>query len=141
MPERDLLPTTVTPRHYGLDLTPDLAKYTFAGVESIDVTVHQATKTVTMHCKEIVIASASITPEGGAEVTASDISYTTAEETTTLTFPADLAPGNATIKLTFTGELNDKMAGFYRSSYKAPNGEERIMATTQFEACDARYVS
>lgn len=37
----------------------------------------------------------------------------------------------------FTGCLNDKMAGFYRSKYIV-NGEERWMATTQFESCDAR---
>ena len=26
------------------------------------------------------------------------------------------------IAVTFTGELNDKMAGFYRSAYPAPDG-------------------
>lgn len=40
--------------------------------------------------------------------------------------------------MTFTGVLNDKMAGFYRSTYKNPDGSEAIMATTQMEATDAR---
>jgi aminopeptidase 2 len=38
----------------------------------------------------------------------------------------------------FTGQLNDKMAGFYRSTYKNPDGTEGIMATTQMEPTDAR---
>jgi aminopeptidase 2 len=38
----------------------------------------------------------------------------------------------------FTGYLNDKMAGFYRSTYKNADGSERILATTQMQATDAR---
>jgi aminopeptidase 2 len=38
----------------------------------------------------------------------------------------------------FTGQLNDKMAGFYRSTYKNTDGSEGMMATTQMEATDAR---
>lgn len=33
----------------------------------------------------------------------------------------------------YTGELNDKMKGFYRSKYTAPDGQERHCAVTQFE--------
>jgi puromycin-sensitive aminopeptidase len=43
--------------------------------------------------------------------------------------------------MSFTGELNDKMVGFYRSSQEVPvNGtiEKRWIATTQFEPTDAR---
>ncbi|KAL6057849.1 Aminopeptidase [Balamuthia mandrillaris] len=38
----------------------------------------------------------------------------------------------------FTGILNDKMKGFYRSKYTNAKGEEAFMAVTQFEATDAR---
>ena len=34
--------------------------------------------------------------------------------------------------MSFVGELNDKMKGFYRSKYTV-NGEERYGAVTQFE--------
>jgi len=40
--------------------------------------------------------------------------------------------------LKFTGTLNDKMAGFYRSTYKNTDGSEAILATSQLEATDAR---
>ena len=38
----------------------------------------------------------------------------------------------------FTGQLNDKMAGFYRSTYQNTDGSEGVLATTQMEATDAR---
>jgi len=36
--------------------------------------------------------------------------------------------------MSFVGELNDKMKGFYRSKYTV-NDEERYGAVTQFEVC------
>lgn len=38
----------------------------------------------------------------------------------------------------FSGEINDKMKGFYRSKYTTASGEERHAGVTQFEATDAR---
>ncbi len=46
--------------------------------------------------------------------------------------------GQWRLKLTFSGTLNDKLRGFYRSKYKNREGEWRWLAATQFEATDAR---
>ena len=54
-------------------------------------------------------------------------------QTLTLTFPQALHEGEGVISLKFSGELNDKMKGFYRSKYYGPNKEERYAAVTQFE--------
>lgn len=48
------------------------------------------------------------------------------------------AGGKTTLEVKFTGSLNDQMAGFYRSTYKKPDGTEGILATTQMEANDCR---
>ncbi len=40
----------------------------------------------------------------------------------------------AELSMDFTGELNDKMKGFYRSKYFTSTGEERYAGVTQFEA-------
>ena len=37
------------------------------------------------------------------------------------------------IDVEYTGTLNDKMRGFYRSSYKENDGNVKYMASTQFE--------
>ncbi|KAF9148112.1 hypothetical protein BGX20_006449, partial [Mortierella sp. AD010] len=59
-------------------------------------------------------------------------------ETTTLTFESDLPKGPAVLNINYSGILNDKMAGFYRSSYKDADGNAKIMGVTQFEATEAR---
>lgn len=42
------------------------------------------------------------------------------------------------MEISFSGILNDKMAGFYRSTYKNPDGSDGILAVTQMEPTDAR---
>jgi puromycin-sensitive aminopeptidase len=55
-----------------------------------------------------------------------------------LTFPDSLTPGEWQLTLTFDGTLNDKLRGFYRSTYKDQTGTAHPLAATQFEATDAR---
>lgn len=43
--------------------------------------------------------------------------------------------GDGTLSFSFSGQLNDKMKGFYRSKYTSLEGEERFGACTQFEVC------
>lgn len=66
------------------------------------------------------------------DLKAEDISYSKDDETATLVFSSDLPVGNGNLHLNFTGELNDKMKGFYRSKY-VDNGQEKYCAVTQFE--------
>lgn len=76
----------------------------------------------------------------GNEVTSSPkITYDEGTQVTTVSFDKSIFPG-AKIQLTqtFTGYLNDKMAGFYRSSYKDRDGSTKYLATTQMEPTDAR---
>ena len=46
--------------------------------------------------------------------------------------------GKIKICLEFIGELNDRLLGFYRSKYQETSGKTKYLATTQFEAADAR---
>src|SRR5690606_32064233 len=59
-------------------------------------------------------------------------------ERATLTLPRALPAGPATVSLRFRGTLNDKLRGFYRSRFTDSEGTEHVIATTQFEATDAR---
>ena len=58
-------------------------------------------------------------------------------ESITLEFGEPIQPGEAELYLEFKGELNDKMHGFYRTSYLV-NGAKTWGAATLFEATDAR---
>ena len=58
---------------------------------------------------------------------------------TTILFDKTIKAGSkAQLTHTFTGTLNDKMAGFYRSSYKDMEGKTKYIASTQMEPTDAR---
>ena len=48
------------------------------------------------------------------------------------------SPGAWVLDLEFTGILNDQLVGFYRSTFTDIDGVEQAIATTQFEATDAR---
>ena len=49
-----------------------------------------------------------------------------------------VAGTKAILKHTFSGTLNDNMAGFYRSSYEGKDGKKKYIATSQMEPTDAR---
>ena len=64
--------------------------------------------------------------------------WTVENEQATFDFPETLNPGRWELQIAFSGILNDKLHGFYRSTYKDPNGREKTLASTQFESTDAR---
>ncbi len=67
------------------------------------------------------------------DIASSDISYKAEDEKVIFKFGEELPVGAGCLCLEFTGELNDKMKGFYRSNYTTPSGESRVCAVTQFE--------
>jgi aminopeptidase N len=121
------LPTDVQPEAYKLTLTPDLKSATFTGEESIDVVLDHPSKTITLNAAEIhflSVKSASQTAE---------VSLDPDKEQATFTFPETLPAGKATLNISYTGILNDKLRGFYLSKTARRN-----YAVTQFEPTDAR---
>ena len=134
--ERVLLPEDVTPKRYDITLKPDLEHFTFEGSESVEVEVNAGTRRIVLHATELEIHAATL-DRAGVSREATDIEANEEEETVAFVFGETLEPGPAQLTVEFTGQLNDKMHGFYRSVYQR-DGEQRTMAVTQFEATDAR---
>src|SRR6185503_8057800 len=124
------------PERYTIELTPDLKTFTFSGKESIQLTLTKASKSMILHAVEIKVSKVSVTDSKKNSQTGK-ITYSKKDETVTFTFPKLISAGKITLDLEFTGILNDKMRGFYRSTYKL-DGKDKFIATTQFEATDAR---
>ncbi len=129
------LPRSVIPNHYDILLEPDLEKAVFDGNVGIDVDIAEPTTDVVLNAIELEIATATVTQ--GDVVQHATISMDTESERATLTVASELATGSARIDIAFAGVLNDDLRGFYRSVYTV-DGVEKVMATTQFEATDAR---
>ncbi|KAL9119517.1 MAG: hypothetical protein Q9187_003933, partial [Circinaria calcarea] len=136
---REVLPTNVKPLHYDLTLEPDFDKFTYEGRVITDLEVKEETTSISFNTLEIDIHSTKISV-GGSQITSTPkISYNEDTQTTTVSFEKAIPAGStAQVDQTFTGTLNDKMAGFYRSSYKDQDGSTRYLATTQMEPTDAR---
>ncbi len=52
--------------------------------------------------------------------------------------PRVFKPGPARLRISFSGVLNDKLRGFYRSTFTDDEGATRTLAVTQFQPTDAR---
>ncbi|OJJ44518.1 hypothetical protein ASPZODRAFT_70994 [Penicilliopsis zonata CBS 506.65] len=136
---REVLPTNVKPVHYDLTLEPDLVKFTYDGTVIIDLDVAEDTNSISLNANELQIHSAVVSVEGAVVAANPEVTMNKDAQVATVTFGETIVAGKkAQLKLAFTGELNDNMAGFYRSSYKTAKGETKYMATTQMEPTDAR---
>ena len=126
----------MSPKEYRLELAPDVEKFSFAGKVEIELEVKQETSQLVLNASELVVSAASVTV-AGAKQDGLKATLDQPRELLTVTTATPLKPGTATLSLTFTGTLNDKLKGFYRSKY-SHNGAEKHMATTQFESTYAR---
>src|SRR5213593_3556358 len=131
------LPRQVVPTRYEIRLVPDLTTSVFAGVETITVTVHEPTSEILLNAAELEISEAAIEHEGG-RVLGGLVEVDESTERGRVRFPETLRPGEWRLRLAFKGILNDKLRGFYRSTYREQTGAPRVLAATQFEATDAR---
>jgi puromycin-sensitive aminopeptidase len=126
----------VVPVQYTITLAPDLEAHVFSGTETIDIQVKKNTKRITIHSKDLELFDVSV-KQGKVSQQVIKITYDEKHESATLVFAQAIAVGKIKLTLSFRGILNDLMRGFYKSRYHA-DGKEHFMATTQFEANDAR---
>ena len=134
------LPGGVVPRHYAIELEPDLEAATFAGSVAIDIEVTEPSGAIVLNAAELSIVSAQLDSTGDEAV---ELDFALDEESERLTLSrrdggGEFAAGPARLDIAFTGVLNDQLHGFYRSTYTDATGATHTIATTQFESTDAR---
>ena len=130
------MPRSVVPRRYEISLEPDLEAATFAGRESIRVEIVEPLSEILLNSHELEIHKAVLrnetsSIEGSVELLPED-------QRARIKLDGQAAAGEWFLDLEFTGVLNDQLVGFYRSTFKDVDGVEQAVATTQFEATDAR---
>ena len=125
------LPRTVLPSRYTLALQPDLTNARFTGSVIIDAEASAATPTVLLNADELDIHAVHV----------NGVAATFVLDPTTERLAIDtpqLVAGPCTIEIAFTGTLNDKLRGWYRSTYRDDAGNEQVIATSQMQATDCR---
>ncbi|XP_066414870.1 aminopeptidase N [Molothrus aeneus] len=144
------LPATLKPEFYNVSLQPFLKPdannmYIFKGNSSVVFLCEEATNLILIHSKKLNYTMqgsfhATLQAEDGDSAPA--ISRTWLETPTqylVVQLDTPLKQGQRyRLSSSFTGELADDLAGFYRSEYTDNSGNKQVVATTQMQAADAR---
>jgi puromycin-sensitive aminopeptidase len=138
--EKDFrLPRNVVPTRYELSLAPDLAAAKFLGHERVELDVTVATSTIICNAAELEISNATLSwPGDSPQVVELAIAFNEDLDQVTFTAPRQILPGPCVLECDFAGVLNDKLRGFYRSTFRDEDGNEHVIATTQCQSTDAR---
>jgi aminopeptidase N len=129
---RQILPRTLLPAHYELELTPDAEALTFKGTVRISGTAPTGGR-------QIVVNAKGLTPD---DVRLDDQLIGTVEldeklGRAAITFPSHYARGPHTLKIAYHGPITSGTIGFFAMDYDAASGKRRTLATN-FEPADAR---
>ena len=125
------LPGGASPDHYSLAVNINFTNNTFDGDETIDLKLSKPSTTITLNAVEIDFHN--VTATAGGQTQTAKVSLDEKNETATFTFDNQLPAGPATLHIKYTGHLNDKLRGFYLSTYK---GKKYVVS--QMESTDAR---
>ena len=126
------LPRTTVPVRYDVTLEPDLDAATFGGTVDITVDTIEASPYLVLNAIELEIDECTIDGE------AAPFRLEPADERLFVLPARGVQPGRHVVSFRFRGVLNDQLRGFYRSTYRDDNGDERVIATTQMQSTDCR---
>jgi len=141
------LPKEVVPTDYSIRIVPNIDKsasrtdssrgeLTFTGTETVKLNVRSPVNQLVLNALELEITEASL---DGKALPKSAIKTDREKELLTLALPSELARGDHTLALSFSGKINQQGQGlFYMHYHEQGSGTKKIMLGTQFEATDAR---
>ena len=130
---RMILPDDVVPDAYRIAVTPHAAEATFEGSVEIDVQVRRHTDRIVLDSADLAIAKATL----DVETTPARIALDAELQRATFTFAHPLAPGRHTLRIAYSGKIQDQASGLFRLRYATPDGEATSLFT-MFEDSDAR---
>ena len=120
--------------HYRLHILPDLEQLTFEGRLELSATPTAPLDNFRLNAIDLDIRRCTV-KKGKTVVETGFVLDATSEILSIQVTPAVSEPFSLCVE--YTGEINDRMAGFYRSAYQW-NDQKHFMAVTQFQESDAR---
>ena len=126
---------SILPINYSLQFQPNLKTAQFSGTETITAKSSLLIKRIALDVSELDIHTCVVKSKG--ILVESHFTTSAREEKLNITLKKSIH-GTFEITINFDGNLNNKLLGFYKSTYTDKRGKKRYIATTQFEAADAR---
>ena len=126
---------SIVPVNYELRFEPLFHNFTFNSTEIITLNLPKPTNSIMLDSAELTIKKCHVV-QGTKTISAKPFLNAKNERLTIKL--ANKIKGKAKLCIEFTGILNDRLLGFYKSQYKDKKGKTKYLATTQFEAADAR---
>jgi aminopeptidase N len=127
--------TSISPTHYHVRIEPDLKQFTFSGHVEILLQFPNPVREVTLNMLEIAVWGCELITDEGTEPLGYRVDP--GQQELSIMLP-ETSQGSARLGIDYTGRINDRMAGFYRSRYTNKEGVEKTIAVTQFQESDAR---
>ena len=124
----------VKPIHYKLHLAPDFKQFRFEGCTDMTLEAAGPVGEIALNAFRLAIWSCQVRIEEAFRECR--YSLDPKDEVLKILLPQEMT-GRIDLRIEYIGEINDRMAGFYRSTYKV-GSEEKYIAVTQFEESDAR---
>src|SRR5207237_4760292 len=130
------LPKQVVPLEYSIRIVPDVSKFTFSGSETVQLKASAPVHELVLNSLELEIAKASI---DGTKLSPAAIKLDPNNELLTAPLPNELAIGEHSLALEFSGTITPKGRCFYYMPYhEEGTGAKKIALGTQFESTVAR---
>jgi len=129
---REVLPDTVVPLHYDLQISPDAAALRFRGKVAITVMVKVPVQDITVNADGLIFADASL-DQTQLALTPPDVKL--GRETLHASTP--VTAGQHVLTIDYSGPVTRNTLGFFAMDYQGPDGPRRTLATN-FEPTGAR---
>ena len=122
------------PQQYVLHVEPDFDRFRFSGRTDIKIRCGRPLSLVTLNILDLVIDRCDMIIDGRIHPCTYQCDHS--REVLDIALPRRFVD-SFVLRIGYEGEINDKMAGFYRSSYEN-DGQTVYIAVTQFQESDAR---
>jgi puromycin-sensitive aminopeptidase len=133
------LPSTAEPISYQITVEPNPDRGHFSGSETVLINVLAPTREIVLNAADLKIIDAQLTDAAPHAVPQrARVVLQPEQERAVFELARQIQPGKYNLSMKLDGILNDKLRGFYRSSFTDSQGKKHWLATTQMEATDAR---
>jgi aminopeptidase N len=133
-PDRIVLPSSVIPEHYDVEVTPDATHLSFRGHARITVEVTRQTQSIVLNAADLSFDRVALS--GRTE--APKITLDAEQQTATFAFGVPLAAGRYVLSIDYRGKIYQQASGFFALDYVGDGAVTKRALFTQFENSDAR---